>query len=69
MGGNYYAEESGKVVGTDPPLAEVTIRKRYTEVTRILGHQLMSPFGAFGIWAWTNEEYMGNREGRRSGAG
>ena len=40
-------------------------RGRYTEVTRILGHQWASPFGAFGILAWGHEEYLGNREGRR----
>ena len=50
------------------PWEALAIREWYTELTSILGHQLMLPFGAFGILAHATEEYLGNREGAlRSG--
>ena len=52
------------------PLAEPTIRERRKEVTRIIGHQLLSPFGEFEISEWPIEEYLGYRGcGFRSGVG
>ena len=62
IGGRIYYGEEGGDVGPWNPWAVVAIGGRYTEVTRILVHQAMSPFEAFGILALASEEYLGNMD-------
>ena len=68
----YAPEDSGGEGEGEFPCVSISIKERYTEVSRILRHYYLAPYGMFETLANANGEYVRNRaielrSGTRSG--